>query len=207
MAQGQVQGDVVGVAMPMARPQRINHAEGRRPPTQPRALADQPHGRAPLTEAGEGQGPLPMGVEIVQAAPNRLGDDLPQGRLNQRGHPRQRGQGDGKQRQQQQGHQPNPAARTEHDRDRQDQGAPAIAGVGGEHLRHLGDHQGEADAPEPEGHGAGAPAAAVLQKGRQHERPAQGQPGRRDVGVIKQAREPTGRVAAAADPPHDRPAQ
>ena len=47
----------------------------------------------------------------------------------------------------------------------------------------------------------------MLQKGRQHQRPAQGQPGRRDVGVIKQAREPSRGIAPAADPPDDRPTQ
>ena len=53
MAQGQIDRQVVGMAMPVAGAQGIDQAEGRSAPAQPGTLGDQTKGNLPLGQPGD----------------------------------------------------------------------------------------------------------------------------------------------------------
>ena len=149
MTDGQIQGQVVGVAMPEAGAQWIDHAEGRRPPAQPGPLGHQAQRHLPLAQAGDRQRPLAMGVGVVEAAPNRLGHQGAGGLLQGGRNAGQAGQGHRHQAEQQQGQQPAPAQGPRHQRHRQQQAAPGIAGIGEKDggCQGGGDGQGREAAP------------------------------------------------------------
>ena len=195
-ADRQVDRQVVGVAMPMARAQGVDQAEGRRPPAQPGPLANQACGHGPLAQAGDRQGPVAGEVEIAEAHPDRFGHHNPGPVLEICRHHRQAGQGHGPDRYEQQGQQPEPASRPHHDRQGQHQGPPGVARIGEIEAGHQGGGQ-------QQGQGPPLPGQGPLQQGRQAEGPDQGQPGSGDVGVVEQAREPAGGIAPRGDPPGD----
>ena len=200
MAEGQIDRQVVGVAVPMARALRIDQAEGGRPPAQPGPLANQLDGGAPLGQAGDRQRSLAAVAQIAQPPPDRLRHQLSGGMLQRLRHAGQGGGTDHHQHQQQQGQQPAPAGGAEHQGQGQQERSPGIARIGEQHGRRHGGSHGEEER-------TGMAAEARLHQGRQCERPGEGQPTAGDVGVVEEAGQATRRVAASLEVPDDRAIQ
>ena len=75
MADGQLERQVVGMAMPLTGAQRIEHGKGSGPPAQPWTLGDQLQRHAPLTQARGGQHPLGRVAAVTEPCPQGLGHE------------------------------------------------------------------------------------------------------------------------------------
>ena len=200
MAHGQVNRQVVGMAVPMAGAERIDQAEGGGPPAQPGPFGHQPQGHLPLGQPGDGQRSVAGVMEIAEATPDRLGHQAAGGGLQQLRHPRHAGGGHHQQHGDQQGQQPSPGQGAHHQGQGQDQGSPGIAGIGEEDRRHQGNREQQHYRPPQT-------VETGLEQGRQQQRPGQHQPGAGDVGVIKQPGQATRRVTPRMEMPDHHAAQ
>ena len=134
MADRQLQGEIVGMAMPtLSRIDRVQHTESSSPPAQPRTGGNQLQGIPPLPQTGvfPGGGPSPFQESIKDRLGHQCHRQLaPSGRDTGEHHQQQRrGQ------EQQQGEQPKPLHRPHHKGNRQGQRSHGIARLG-EHNRN-----------------------------------------------------------------------
>ena len=180
VAERQIDRQVVGMAVPVARAAWVDEAEGGRSPAQPGAFGDQADRHLPLRQAGDRQGPLAGELQVAEAAPDRLRNERPGRGLEQSGDSAQAGEADQAHRQQQQRQKPGPGGRPHHERQRHHQRTPGVAGIGEEQRRRQGggDQQGDP---------AQRRSQRLLHQGCQGERPGQGQPRAGDVGVVEQS--------------------
>ncbi len=176
---GQIDRQVVGMAMPEPCAQGIDHAEGGGSPAEPGSFGDQLQGHPPLGQSGDRQGALAGILQIGEATPDRFRHQKPGRFLKNSRHPGQAGHTDQAEHNGEQRQQPSPAGPSGNQGQGEDQGTPGVAGIGEQQGPHQGDddqqHQGAMQATEP-----------GLLQGGQGERPDQGKPGTGDVGVIEQ---------------------
>ena len=200
MADGQLERQVVGMAMPLTGAQRIEHGKSRSTPAQPGPLSDQLQRHAPLTQARGGQHPLGRVAAVTEPCPQGLGHQGAGRSLHNGRNPRQHGQEHGHQGQGQQRQEPGPAHRAQHQRHGQHQGTPAVARLG----EHQSSDQGRRD---PKDQRPTLRVQTRLHQGCQRQRPHQRQPGGGDVGVIEQPRQAPIRLSAGGHMPDHQPAQ
>ena len=200
MAEGQIQRQVVGMTMPDTGALWVDQREGCRPPPQPRTFSHESCSDGPLPKPGGCKRPITKG-QITKTSPDGLWNQGTSRKLQQLRHPGQHGQNHRQQKHQQPRKQPDPATWTEHQGHGQHSSTPAISRISQIKRSQLSEHQQQQDrlTPTP----AIQPVAPSGHNSSQQQRPAKRQPGRGDIGVIKQPGKTSRRMPPGGHMPDD----